>query len=549
MMNWQVSIFFLLLILKQIQSATHVGGVLFENTVWTNTGSANTYYLLKNIQIPKNVTLTIGEGVKVSFALGDFEIFVKGRINISGTSENPVIFQGGSANDKKWMMTFQSTQLSLSSISYAHFMGPKKALQLVDAPDGIVENNGTLIVQSSTFSDNSVVAVNGMHNNWATSSIPRLRFESCTFNKATISSIGLYSEPIIIVNSRISDTTFYPRALYEGIQMDGCNLTDNTFIYDMSNSPNIVRLKNSNVKGMSLLVLIDQYIRYEFYVTKSIVENFFIKNMYYNGGGSLYHTIVSFEQSIITNFSTSFPLSYEYVDYRYYQVLIRNCSFTTGNLNFTYNDSPQFILIEYSQLRNVNIIGKRSERTMDYVRITSRQLTMRYVTFIDGSITFTNGQTDISYSNITLTVPPLALNGSSIITCSSISRSDSIPQQNTTGINARNLRLLRSTVKNFAVGLQIATTSLYNVEISQTNFIDNSAYNLENRGPYNIRVSDIYWGTNNTQTILNKIIDYWDNINYGYVISTNDALSPLLVETSCYATTTPPVETGTYATI
>ena len=546
----RILFFFVLTIINNIETATNVSGVLIQNTIWTADGTENPYNLVGDVQIPFNSTLTIRPGVMIFFNYGDYEILVKGFLRIEGTDNKLVVFQGGTANHKKWMIKFQSTQLSLSSISYASFFGPKQALQLVDVPEGIQENNGTLIVQSSTFYHFANIGANGAYPRSSNPSVPAMLFELCNFYLMNIQSIGADSEPITITNSELDSVSFYPRESNDGIQINNCNLSYATIYYDLSVSRNIFRLNNSNIQGLFIQAPGFQLISYEFIVGNSIVEWFDLYRGYY-AGSTPYASFIIFEQSTITYTGFRFNVYHSSEYLIYYNVIYRDCFLTEGTLDFTNFDSPILLQIENSELRNINIIGKRSPNPtrISDTYLTVRRLVMRNVTFIDGSITFTNGQTDISYSNITLTAPPLALNGSSIITCSSISRSDSIPQQNTTGINARNLRLLRSTVKNFAVGLQIATTSLYNVEISQTNFIDNSAYNLENRGPYNIRVSDIYWGTNNTQTILNKIIDYWDNINYGYVISTNDALSPLLVETSCYATTTPPVETGTYATI
>ena len=111
-----------------IHAATNVGGVLLTNTIWSNTSSANLYRLISNVQIPRNVTLIIQAGVTVKFDQGDFEMFVKGSIQILGTSGKPVIFEDGSASDLKYMISFGSTQLSQSAINFAQFRGPKKAI-------------------------------------------------------------------------------------------------------------------------------------------------------------------------------------------------------------------------------------------------------------------------------------------------------------------------------------------------------------------------------------------------------------------------------------
>jgi len=149
------------LLIGPAQAATIVGGVLLQNTVWTCGCSANPYYLINDVQIPGNVTLTIQSGVEINFSQGDFEILVKGFLKIQGTAAQPIIFEGGLANDSKWMIKFQSTQLSQSSISYAQFKGPKKALQLADAATGIQKNTDVLVVESSTFLANTEIEANG----------------------------------------------------------------------------------------------------------------------------------------------------------------------------------------------------------------------------------------------------------------------------------------------------------------------------------------------------------------------------------------------------
>ena len=151
-----VSIVFLI---KKTQTATNVGGLLLNNTVWTSTG--NPYKLVKDVQIPRNVTLTIQQGVRVDFAQDDFEILVKGFLQIKGTSAKQVIFEGGLATDQKSMIKFQSTNLSLSSISYTKFNGPKSALIIAKAADGLVQNSKTLSVLSSSFLRNTQIQVEG----------------------------------------------------------------------------------------------------------------------------------------------------------------------------------------------------------------------------------------------------------------------------------------------------------------------------------------------------------------------------------------------------
>ena len=158
-MIWQIFLVSIGFLLKYNQAATNVGGRLANNTVWTSTGSP--YRLVKDVQVPRAITLTIQQGVRVDFSQGDFEILVKGFLQIKGTSAKQVIFEGGLATDQKSMIKLQSTNLSLSSISYAKFNGPKSALIIAKAADGLVQNSKTLSVLSSSFLHNTQIKIEG----------------------------------------------------------------------------------------------------------------------------------------------------------------------------------------------------------------------------------------------------------------------------------------------------------------------------------------------------------------------------------------------------
>jgi hypothetical protein len=139
-----------MLFFNAAQSLTNVGGVLLSNTIWTSSGNANPYYLVRDVQIPRGISLTIEAGVEICFNKGDFEIFVKGFLHIQGTAENT-----------KWMLNFQATQLNQTSISGAIFRGPKKGLQTTSAAPGLQQNTGVLLLQSVAFLNNATLSTNG----------------------------------------------------------------------------------------------------------------------------------------------------------------------------------------------------------------------------------------------------------------------------------------------------------------------------------------------------------------------------------------------------
>ncbi|CAF1290486.1 unnamed protein product [Rotaria sordida] len=146
------------------QASTNVGGMLLQNTIWSRSGGANPYYVISNVYVPRNVTLTIQAGVQILFDRGDFEILVKGFLHVQGTASNPVQFYNGAATNTKWMVTLQSTNLSASFINNAIFTGPQKGLQITTALAGLPQNTGVLVVQNTVFLENTSIESNAYKN-------------------------------------------------------------------------------------------------------------------------------------------------------------------------------------------------------------------------------------------------------------------------------------------------------------------------------------------------------------------------------------------------
>ena len=154
-------LFILSILLKQAETATNVGGLLLRSAVWTSDEGANPYTLTRDVQIPIDVTLTIRAGVQVVFEAGNFQLLIKGALRVEGTAKQPVEFFGGKASDTKWMITFRNTDLSRSSINYTIFTGPKPALQLSNAADGLQQSSGILVLKSIICLSGTEIAANG----------------------------------------------------------------------------------------------------------------------------------------------------------------------------------------------------------------------------------------------------------------------------------------------------------------------------------------------------------------------------------------------------
>ncbi|CAF1421177.1 unnamed protein product, partial [Rotaria sp. Silwood1] len=119
----------------------------------------------------------------------------------------------------------------------------------------------------------------------------------------------------------------------------------------------------------------------------------------------------------------------------------------------------------------------------------------------------------IAYSTIELKAPPLVLGNYSTILCSSVKRSSSIAQENTIGIQASSTNIALSSIRSFAVGVELSSNCNQKSSIVSSSFISNSVFNIRNVCPYNIEAPDNWWGSGNNADIQNKIYDYWDNIN------------------------------------
>ena len=102
---------------------------------------------------------------------------------------------------------------------------------------------------------------------------------------------------------------------------------------------------------------------------------------------------------------------------------------------------------------------------------------------------------------------------------------------NTTG----SVVIENATFKTFDTALEIADFAT--IRINQSNFL-NSAYNLINTSNKSVDAKNNYWGTDDEQVIKDKIIDSFDNLNYGIVnyygfldapVMTNPLLTPAFV--------------------
>lgn len=97
-----------------VKAETQVSGEVKKGTVWTEANSP--YTLIRTIEIPKSVTLTIEPGVTVNMP-GGFNMFsLKGKLVALGEEEKPIIFNG--YGNSLFINAQNSTNLAFADLDY-----------------------------------------------------------------------------------------------------------------------------------------------------------------------------------------------------------------------------------------------------------------------------------------------------------------------------------------------------------------------------------------------------------------------------------------------
>ncbi len=275
--------------------ATDVSGPTFSNTVWNEAGSP--YNLTGDFQIPSGVTLTIEENVIVNFN-SDYEILIKGAININGTANNKVVFNGNSSGSA--MLMFKSANLNNSIISYVEFIGPKHAIQLAEETEHNQDdkkNTGTLNIDNITV-DNSKIQTNGY------ASTASLQITNSNFTNSIIRGDYPRSEKLTLV-----DCTF-----------DNCTIESDAYNYGLE-------IKGGTVSNSSLLVgYCDAYIT---------IENATIKNTTANESDSHSNSPVNIYNCIVNELDINLP--YGEVNIEHSEITNNSSTIKYGFGNFKYS--------------------------------------------------------------------------------------------------------------------------------------------------------------------------------------------------------------------
>jgi len=76
----------------------------------------------------------------------------------------------------------------------------------------------------------------------------------------------------------------------------------------------------------------------------------------------------------------------------------------------------------------------------------------------------------------------------------------------------------------------IEISNFGSIQIDQSNFIDINSYNLVNTSNKNVDARNNYWGTADELVIQNRILDLYDNINYGEVNYSDYVVLPFIID-------------------
>ena len=159
-------------------------------------------------------------------------------------------------------------------------------------------------------------------------------------------------------------------------------------------------------------------------------------------------------------------------------------------------------------------------------------MTVVYSKFTNTSISLLNSYVAIVSSQMSISAPIWMTNG--LISCSSIVAN---ALSNFTGVvatpcesyyNQQGFSIFNSTISGFQTGVRINTPLQVPTVFSNTNFVSNSLYNVENVGPCLINATGNWWGTTSSSIIKAKIVDYWDNIELGEVSYKPYANQPII---------------------
>lgn len=334
-------------------------------------------------------------------------------------------------------------------------------------------------------------------------------------------------EAIRIIESLISNSTLKPAVAYDGIQLTRSILRNVSVSYQENPQGSKLEMINCTINNITAFrVSPYSHGSLRLIIRNSVVHNFSIFLRLRYDGVNL--TLI---ESTVNNILINDPI--HWLHPYYWSTWSVELNIINSILNIGYilvGSYRSSIFIDSSSLNRIDLIANASVYDRDY---ENSVINIRNTNFRNGSIQLKNYAGQIIYSNITLAQPPLSITRSLMVACSSIVRMTSIQQSSTTGVMTKVLQMARSSINNFNVGLRVNSSSVGSVNITNCNFENNTLYNIDNDGPYHVNAARNWWGSSDSVVIARKILDYWDDIHFGIVFTSNYSSIKLGAEKEC----------------
>ena len=228
-------------------------GPQFEDITW----STGTRYIVGcDLQLAAGATLTIEPGTEVAFD-GSWEILVQGAIVADGSADSPILFTttAGVPLPGTRFITFSDTDLSLSSVAYAHMEYAEYAIKA--GPEGFSSDDpidaesitGVLIINNTVFEETGVLLNAAASMAVTNSTLTSVKFEvenevffsdagTVSFSGSTLDAVDFeaWLGPTVMNSTSITNSSLDQRRdelfMDEVVVTDSvvCNTTDTTEI-------------------------------------------------------------------------------------------------------------------------------------------------------------------------------------------------------------------------------------------------------------------------------------------------------------------------------
>ena len=216
-----------LLPLSYLSAQTNVSGNITANMTWTKVNSP--YILIGNIGVSNSVILTIEPGVEI-IRNGDFTIMINGSLTAIGTTSDSIKFSSNVNTPSNYFIDFQKTNLSNSTLNFIRYnnslLGNVPFLRIgneAENAESTPKNTGSLTLNNSFFNGAYLLT-----KGYSTSA--NLRINNSVIDNSYLMGAYPRTEPIIIENTKISNSILNSDSYNYGITLKYCINNKNSFI-------------------------------------------------------------------------------------------------------------------------------------------------------------------------------------------------------------------------------------------------------------------------------------------------------------------------------